>query len=608
MSQYIELLSPAKNLECGMEAVNHGADAVYIGPSRYGARVDAGNSMADIAKLVQYAHLYGAKVFVTLNTILTDKELEEAEKLIYDCYNAGVDALIVQDMGILKLSLSPIALHASTQTDNRTPEKVEFRRQVGFQRVVLARELSLNEIAEIHRATPVELEAFVHGALCVSYSGQCYMSQAATGRSANRGCCAQYCRLPYSLVDADGKTLVNNKHLLSLKDMNRADYLKEMIDAGVTSFKIEGRLKEVEYVKNITAFYRQRLDAILGSDASLTRPSWGKSSFTFVPNPQKTFHRGSTDYFLHAQRNDIACFDTPKSVGEYLGKVKNISQGSLTMDCQQELHNGDGLCYLGADGTMTGFRVNNVSEGKIIPAQMPTDLAVGTPIYRNYDHQFLKQLSIPSAERKIGITMSITDVDDNIELTLVAENGITITEKMSFEKQLAQKPEKAVETLKTQLSKLGGTPFVATQIDVQFSQPWFLPNSQVAELRRHAIAALTERLSIIHLSPDTPLQTDASAQYPETSLTYLGNVLNAKAAAFYQEHGVEHVLPAFETKNIPNAVLMFCKHCIRYSLGWCKKNPSSTPELTEPLFLKYKNQMFQLEFDCKNCMMKIRKK
>lgn len=609
MTQYIELLSPAKNIECGIEAVNHGADAVYIGASRYGARADAGNAISDIAKLVRYAHLYGSKVFVTLNTILTDKELEEAERLIYDCYNAGVDALIVQDMGILQLSLPPIALHASTQTDNRTPEKVEFLRRVGFQRVVLARELSLTEIAEIHRTSPVELEAFVHGALCVSYSGQCYMSQAATGRSANRGCCAQYCRLPYSLTDANGTTLVAQKHLLSLKDMNRADFLKEMMEAGVTSFKIEGRLKEVEYVKNITAFYRQRIDALLNGDTSFSRPSWGKSSFTFVPNPQKTFHRGSTDYFLHGTRNDIACFDTPKSVGEYLGTVKSIGQGSLSIDTTQELHNGDGLCFLGADGMMTGCRVNNVAEGKITPAQMPIGLTPGTEMYRNYDHQFLKLLSVPSAERKIGISIHIADIDNAIVLTMTAENGVSITETMSFENQLALKPNQATETLKAQLSKLGGTPFVTREIDLQFSQPWFLPNSQVAELRRRAVTSLTECLSIVHLSPDTPLQSDAAAQYPETSLTYLGNVMNSKAAAFYHAHGVEHILPAFETKNIPNAVLMFCKHCIRHSLGWCKKNPSAQmPELTEPLYLNYKDQQFQLEFDCKNCLMKIRKK
>ena len=604
MSSLVELLSPAKNLECGVEAVNHGADAIYIGAARYGARVDAGNSLADIAQLVRYAHLYGAKVFVTVNTILTDKELEEAELLIHDLYNVGVDALIVQDMGILKLSLPPIELHASTQTDNRTPEKVRFLKEVGFRRVVLARELSLQEIAAIHQSVDVELEAFVHGALCVSYSGQCYMSAAATGRSANRGCCAQYCRLPYSLYDATGRQLAADKHLLSLKDMDRSDFLREMMEAGVTSFKIEGRLKEVEYVKNITAYYRQRIDAVLEGNPDWRQASYGKTTFFFTPNPEKTFHRGKTDYFLHGERGEMACLDTPKSVGEYVGKVKNIAPAAIEVDGDKELHNGDGLCFVAPVGGMTGFRVNS-AEGNIVhPAQMPDQLTVGAALYRNYDHQFLKMLAGPSAERKIGVRMALCETPQGVALT-VTTAGESVSQTLDCEKQMARQPEKALASLKDTLTKLGNTPFALEEVDVQLSQPWFLPNSQVADLRRRTVAALEEKLSRVYLSPDVALPTATEALYPEKTLTYLGNVLNSKAEEFYREHGVVTVLPAYEQKPLPGAVLMFCKHCIRHALGYCKKNPDA-PTLREPLVLQYKDQRFQLEFDCQQCMMRVK--
>ena len=606
MSSLVELLSPAKNLECGIEAVNHGADAIYIGAARYGARVDAGNSLADIAQLVRYAHLYGAKVFVTLNTILTDKELEEAETMIRDLYNVGVDALIVQDMGILQLSLPPIELHASTQTDNRTPEKVRFLQEVGFRRVVLARELSLDEITAIHQATSVELEGFVHGALCVSYSGQCYMSAAATGRSANRGCCAQYCRLPYSLYDATGRKLVADKHLLSLKDMDRSDYLQEMIEAGVTSFKIEGRLKEVEYVKNITAYYRQRLDAILDGKSNWQRASYGKSTFFFTPNPEKTFHRGKTDYFLHGKRGDMACFDTPKSVGEYVGKVTKLRPDSFEVDGSQELHNGDGLCFVAPVSGMTGFRVNSV-EGRLVkPAQMPEQLSVGTDVYRNYDHLFMRLLAGKSAERKIGVKMLLQETPQGFSLTLTAAQK-SVTQELICDKQFAQQPEKALDTLKTTLLKVGNTPFEVENIDIQLSNAWFLPNSQVADLRRRATDALEELLSQPHLSPDVQLPSDSTAIYPEKTLTYLGNVLNSQAADFYRQHGVVKVLPAYEQKPVPGAVLMFCKHCIRYALGHCRKQqPASDDNWQEPSILQYKDRRFQLEFDCRQCVMLVK--
>src|ERR1035437_1229160 len=359
---YIELLSPAKNLECGLAAINHGADAVYIGASSFGARAAAGNTLEDIATLVQYAHKYRSKVHVALNTILTDEQLPEAEKLIWEVYNAGADALIVQDMGILQLNLPPIALHASTQTDNRTVEKVKFLQDVGFSRVVLARELSLKQIAEIASQTDVELEAFIHGALCVSYSGQCYMSQANCGRSANRGQCAQYCRLPYHLVDADDNVLVKNKHLLSLKDLDQSDSLEEMLEAGVTSFKIEGRLKDADYVKNITAYYRRKLDAILDGSTRYRRASAGRTTILFEPNPEKSFRRSNTDYFLHGRKPDIAQLETPKSLGEPIGKVTYIGRNFFEMQNGTLLNNGDGLCFINKHGDLTGFRVNRVEH------------------------------------------------------------------------------------------------------------------------------------------------------------------------------------------------------------------------------------------------------
>ncbi|ADQ78356.1 peptidase U32 [Paludibacter propionicigenes WB4] len=599
----IELLSPAKNLECGLAAINHGADAVYIGASQFGARAAAGNSVEDIATLVQYAHKFRVKVLVALNTILTDDQLTEAEKLIWDIYNAGADALIIQDMGILKLNLPPIALHASTQTDNRTVEKVKFLQDVGFSRVVLARELSLKQITEISTQTDVELEAFVHGALCVSYSGQCYMSQANCERSANRGQCAQYCRLPYQLTDADDNLLAKNKHLLSLKDLDLSDSLDEMMEAGVSSFKIEGRLKDVDYVKNITAYYRKRLDAILDGSTGYQRASAGRTTLLFEPNPEKSFRRSNTDYFLHGRKHDIVQQDTPKSLGEPIGKVTYIGRNFFEVQNGTELNNGDGLCFINKQGDLTGFRVNRVERKQIFPADIPR-MDVGVFLYRNQDQAFEKILKGKTSERRVGVEMLFGETPDGFFIQLTDEDGISNTFEAVCDKQPAQKPEVVNDNIKNQLSKLGNTIYEATDIQIQINSPWFFPASQLSEWRRQAIEQLDEIRTQSYVR-ETALGAKPTA-FPTKALTYLGNVTNKLSEAFYKEHGVEEVMPGFEVKAQEGVPLMFCKHCIKFNMGWCPKEGYKAT-FKEPLYLRNNDQVYELSFDCKACEMRISK-
>lgn len=399
----LELLAPAKNLACGMAAVDHGADAVYIGAQRFGARAAAGNSVDDIRQLCDYAHPYGVKVYVTVNTIIYDEELEATEQLIRQLDEIGVDAILVQDMSVLRMAIPPLPLHASTQTDNRTAEKVRWLQQLGFKRVVLARELSVSEIAAIHQEVPdMPLEVFVHGALCVSYSGLCYASQYCFGRSANRGACAQFCRMKFDLLDADGKEIEHQRHLLSLKDMNQSDHLEELIEAGATSFKIEGRLKEVSYVKNVVAAYSQRLDAIIARNPDrYCRASKGHCTYSFVPNLNKTFNRGFTTYFLHGRQKDISSPDTPKAIGEYVGYVKEIRRDSFNVAGTASFANGDGLCFINGERELEGFRVNRAEGNRLYPHEMPRHLHAGMALYRNNDQEFERKLSRQSSERKI---------------------------------------------------------------------------------------------------------------------------------------------------------------------------------------------------------------
>lgn len=601
----IELLSPAKNLECGLAAINHGADAVYIGAPMFSARAAAGNSLADIEQLISYAHRYRSKVLVALNTVLTDSQLTEAQKLITQIYETGADALIVQDLGILQLDLPPIELHASTQTDNRTVEKVKFLQDAGFSRVVLARELTLNQIRQISSQTDVELECFVHGALCVSYNGQCYISQAMTGRSANRGECAQYCRLPYQLTDSNGQVLVKNKHLLSLKDLDLSDHLEELTDAGVTSFKIEGRLKDADYVKNITAYYRKKLDAILEKRSDIKKSSQGTTTFFFEPNPDKSFRRSATDYFLNGRHRDISQPETPKSVGEEIGIITYVSAQYIEIKTEKDIHNGDGLCFFAKDGTLSGFRVNRVEGKKIFPAEMPVTER-NILLYRNQDHEFDKILAGKTSERKIGVDIRFSETSDGFSIQITDEEGISDGCEFESEKQPANNAERALQAVESQLTKLGNTIYTARNVDISVSAPRFLPASALNEWRRKTIELLDEkRLKAYITRKRKPANTEAV--FPEKKLTYLGNVTNERAREFYLKHGVEEVMPGFEVIAEPDVPLMFCKHCIKYSLGWCPKE-GYRATFREPLYITYKNQQFQLEFDCHKCEMMVKKR
>ena len=614
----IELLAPAKNLECGIEAVNHGADAVYIGAPKFGARAAAVNSLEDIAALVAYAHLYNVRIYVTVNTILKEEELAETEKMIWELYRIGVDALIVQDMGITRLNLPPIPLHGSTQMDNRTPEKVRFLADAGFRQVVLARELSLQEIRRIHEACPeTPLEVFVHGALCVSYSGQCYVSQACFGRSANRGECAQFCRLPFSLVDADGKTIVRDKHLLSLKDLNQSEVLEDLLDAGASSLKIEGRLKDVSYVKNVTAAYRSKLDAIFARRKEYVRASSGTCRFDFTPQLDKSFSRGFTHYFLQGRDREISSFDTPKSLGEEMGTMKEQRGNYLTVAGVKPFHNGDGVCFLDEQGRLQGFRINRVDGNKLYPAGDVPRIKPRTRLFRNFDQEFERILARKSAERKIGVGWELADTSSGFALTVADEDGNRITLSFPYPKELARTPQP--ENLRTQLGKLGNTPFevmplggtdspsatTAPAIAINLSQNWFIPASVIADWRRQAIDKLTAARRITYRR-ELHVWKPTRHRFPATSLTYLGNVMNTAARSFYQAHGVASVEPAYEKQAVPEAVLMFCKHCLRYSMGWCPTHQKGHSPYREPYYLVGTDgKRFRLTFDCKNCQMKV---
>ena len=599
----IELLAPAKNLECGIAAIDHGADAVYIGAPKFGARAAAVNSLEDIAALVEYAHLYNARIYVTVNTILKDEELQETEKMIWALFRAGVDALIVQDMGITGLNLPPIPLHASTQMDNRTVEKVRFLADAGFRQVVLARELSLREISKIHEACPdVPLEIFVHGALCVSYSGQCYVSQACFGRSANRGECAQFCRLPFSLVDAEGRVIVKDKHLLSLKDLNQSDELEALLDAGASSFKIEGRLKDVSYVKNVTAAYRRKLDAIFARRKEYARASSGSCRYAFNPQLDKSFSRGFTHYYLHGRTKDVFSFDTPKSLGEEMGTMKEARGNYLTVAGLKSFNNGDGVCYIDEQCRLQGFRINRVEGNKLYPQEMPR-IKPRTVLYRNFDQEFEKILARKSSERRIAVSVRLTDTPFGFALTLTDEDDNSVTLSLAREKEPARTPQE--ENLKTQLAKFGNTPFEAVRIDIDFAGNWFLPASVLADFRRQAVEKLISARRINYRRELFVLKPTAHA-FPQSTLTYLGNVMNAQAVSFYAGHGVASIAPAFERAPAEKAVLMFCKHCLRYSMGWCPVHQRERSPYREPYYLvSTDGKRFRLEFDCKNCQMKV---
>jgi putative protease len=605
----IELLAPAKTAEHGIEAVNHGADAVYIGAPRFSARANASNSLIEIEELIKHAHKYYAKVYVALNTILTDKELEESEDLIRKLYEIGTDALIIQDFGITQLNLPPIPLHASTQMDNRSVEKVKFLEKAGFEQVVLARELSIEQIREISKKTTVRLEAFVHGALCVSYSGQCYLSQSVCGRSANRGVCAQLCRLPYSLTDEKGNILLKDKYLLSLKDFNLSAHLKELLDAGVSSLKIEGRLKEVDYVKNVTAYYRQRLDEVLNAPSlhdCYQKASSGTCSFFFTPDVEKSFHRGSTDYFLHGRNKGITSFDTPKSLGEKIGTIGKSDGKNIFVKTDKALSNGDGFAFLNPQGKFEGFKANVAVGNKITPA-VRIFIPEKTVLYRNFDQNFNRALSKKRAERKISAEVFITEEVEGFCFSIIDEDGNRAFMNWNTEKVLAENPKKQAENISQTLKKCGNTNFTIRNVKMETSEIFFIPATQLAEIRRTLIGKLEDERERNREIANSPFVT-THHPFPLQQLDYRGNIHNLKSKSFYQMHGVSFTESSLEQKEPEDAELMRCKHCIRYALGGCpKENP--TKRLPEKLFLLGNNgQKLSLIFDCKSCEMIIKKK
>ena len=656
--QTLELLSPAKNLECGIAAIDHGADAVYIGAQRFGARAAAGNSVDDIRQLCEYAHQFGAKVYVTVNTIIFDNELDDTRSLIRELADIRVDAILVQDMALMRekgkvrsssarllpegrknseKSAAALHFHASTQADNRTPEKVRWLASLGFSRVVLARELSVDEIAAIHREVPeVELEVFVHGALCVSYSGLCYASQHCFGRSANRGECAQLCRMKYDLVDADGRVIEHDRYLLSLKDLCQIDNLERLAEAGATSFKIEGRLKDVAYVKNVTAAYSERLNEIIARHPDrYQRASWGRCTYTFRPDLRKTFNRGYTTYFADGRQPDIFSPDTPKAMGEAVGRVKEIRRDSFNVAGTATFANGDGLCFLNEQRELVGFRVNRAEGNRLFPQRMPQGLRPGIMLYRNNDQAFERLLSQPSAERKIPVTMSLHPTPSGFALTVAVSPAATVqggsaalaaqsyaTATIVCEHQQAEKPQR--ENIVRQLTKLGGTPYQCDDVVLPDDFNYFIPSSLLADLRRQAVAALSSlngtsgnhEYSEIHgkHGDSETSETSGTSENPGISgntpppypLPYLYNVANETASAFYEQQGI-NVAPAFEVSEPKGEkLLMQCRHCLRYALGHCTRKGGTPPTWHEPLALRLGDgRQFPLVFDCKNCQMNV---
>lgn len=656
----LELLAPAKNLECGIAAIDHGADAVYIGAPRFGARAAAGNSLDDIRQLCRYAHQYQAKVHVTVNTIIYDSELNDTLDMIHDLQEAGVDALLLQDMGVLYAlqGKGPSAvdftwtreLHSSTQCDTRSAEKVKWLQALGFDRAVLARELSVKEISDIHQAVPdMDLEVFVHGALCVSYSGVCYASEKCFGRSANRGECAQFCRMKFNLLDSDNKEIEHQRHLLSLKDMCQIDNLEALADAGACSFKIEGRLKDAGYVKNVVSAYSQRLDEICRKHPQkYARPSFGRPRYEFEANLKKTFNRGFTNYFLKGRQPDIASFDTPKAIGEFVGKVKEIRGNSFNVASIASFTNGDGLCFINDEHELEGFRVNRAQGNRLYPLKMPMNLRPGMGLYRNNDQAFEKILAGKTAERKIPvrITFSLYDEDGrsgfSAEAQYVSEQGIGWSSDdsnfmgkgiVAFEHNLAQKPQH--DNIVRQLSKLGGTIYECREVEIMNqADNYFIPSSVLTELRRNLIEDI-ERNTVISTGEKAVIPTGEKAVSNNLNIAedglqetkekvqvwqkeygkygYLYNIANKSAHEFYKQHGMSHTKNAFELGNTSiqgnktdESLIMQCRHCIRYSLGYCVKRGGKKPTWKEPLYLELGDgRRFRLEFACNVCQMNV---
>lgn len=621
---HLELLSPARDATIAKEAILHGADAVYIGGPSFGARHNASNSLSDIAGLVEFAHLFHAKVFVTINTILHDDELEPAQQLICELYDIGVDAVIVQDLGVMEMDLPPIELHASTQTDIRTLEKAKFLSQAGFSQLVLARELNLQEIREISQNVDSAIEFFIHGALCVAFSGQCNISHAQTGRSANRGDCSQACRLPYTLKDDEGRVVAYDKHLLSMKDNNQSANLRDLVDAGVRSFKIEGRYKDMIYVKNITAYYRQQLDQILLERPELARSSSGFTEHFFAPDPDKTFHRGSTDYFVSDRKVDIGAFDSPKFIGLPVGEILGIGRNDISVQTSEPLANGDGLNVL-YKREVIGFRANTVQQVceyeqdgqmirqyRVVPNDMRAELKELRPPYqlnRNMDHNWQQALQKKSAERRVLVDWQVQLDEQQLTLIATSEEGVSVSMQQAGPFTLASDTKQAIAQIKDTLSKLGTTIYHAQKINVQAEQAWFVPNSQLKSLRRDAIEALTAARIAAHPKGFRKPVSDPAPVYPESHLTFLANVYNEKARAFYHRYGVQLIDAAYEAHEEAGDVpVMITKHCLRFSFNLCPKQAKGVTGVrtkVSDMQLIHGDEVLTLKFDCKPCEMHI---
>jgi len=608
MKQKIEILAPAKNLIQGIAAINAGADAVYIGAPLFGARTNATNSLEDIAEMVRYAHLFKAQVFVVINTILYDEELAMCKKMIYQLYDIGVDALIIQDMAILEMDLPPIVLHASTQANNRDPKHVKFLKDAGIKRVVLARELNLDQVREIHEATDVELEFFVSGALCVSFSGNCYMSVANGERSANRGSCAQNCRLPYELTDGTGKTLIQTAHLLSIKDLDLSDQLPSLIASGICSFKIEGRLKDIVYVKNNTSYLRKRLDDFLENNTDkYQKASSGRTFYNFEPKMDRSFNRGYTDYFVNKRKEKIGSWDTPKSQGQYIGKVIAAKANGYIIENSEILNNADGLYFVNAQGEADGAQVNIIVNGVVVLNNMKS-IDVGTLVYRNSDAEFIKMVEQEkSAIRKIGVHLQFTETSEGFRLLATDEDGHQSKMTMVSEKTLANSTESVIPNITKNLAKTGNTVFIVDDIQVDFMENWFLPISKVNEIRREVLEQLVEiRIAQYHREAFQITKTDHP--YPVDKLDFTFNVSNQLARNFYKRHGVKDIEKAFELQWDPGkSRVMVTKYCVKYELGKCARFQRATmgEKLVEPLTLKHGEVEYKLKFNCKPCEMEI---
>ncbi|GDX06314.1 U32 family peptidase [Buttiauxella sp. WJP83] len=614
-ANHLELLSPARDTAIAREAILHGADAVYIGGPGFGARHNAGNSLQDLAELVPFAHRYGAKIFVTLNTILHDNELEPARRMIHDLYQVGVDALIVQDMGVLEMDLPPIELHASTQCDIRSVEKAKFLSDVGFSQIVLARELNLNQIRAIHENVDATIEFFIHGALCVAYSGQCNISHAQTGRSANRGDCSQACRLPYTLKDDQGRVVAYEKHLLSMKDNDQSANLAALVDAGVRSFKIEGRYKDMSYVKNITSYYRQLLDELMEQRTDLVRASAGVTSHFFIPSPDKTFHRGSTDYFVNERKIDIGAFDSPKYIGLPVGEVLKVGKDFLDVNVTDSLTNGDGLNVL-IKREIVGFRANTVektgkNQYRVWPNEMPETLKnvrPNHPLNRNLDHNWQQALTKTSSERRIAVDLELSGWQEQLVLTITSEEGVSVSKTLEGQFDVANNPEKAYANLRDSLAKLGQTMYQARKVDLNLPAALFIPNSQLNQLRREAIDELSDaRLQQYQRGSRKAVSVPAPV-YPEEHLTFLANVYNHKAREFYQRYGVKLIDAAYEAHEEKGDVpVMITKHCLRFAFNLCPKQAKGSVKSwkASPMQLVHQDEVLTLKFDCRPCEMHV---